>query len=137
MARFAGLHWERLARRLLRVMHELSFAIEILERVQHEAERFPSCRVERVRLGAGELLCIDNASLAFCLEAIAAGTVMDAARIEITEVPLELECARCGRAPVATALDPRCPACGGTGAIVSGRDLVIEEIEIHEPDGEA
>jgi len=118
-------------------MHELSFATEILDRVQHEARSFPTSKVTRVRLGAGELLCIDNASLTFCLQAIAAGTVMENARIEIEERPLEFECARCGRKPVATALDPRCPGCGDAGEFVSGKDLVIEEIEFNEPDGEA
>ena len=137
MTQFAGLHLKRPVRRLSCSMHELSFATEILERVQQEARNFPACKVTRVRLGAGELLCIDNASLTFCLEAIAAGTVMENARIEIAELPLELECARCGRTPVATALDSRCPGCGQAGEFVSGKDLVIEEIEINEPDGEA
>ena len=136
-------------------MHELSFATEILDRVQHEARSFQAstvcrghslsngdklltnCKVARVRLGAGELLCIDNASLTFCLEAIAAGTVMENARIEIEVRPLEFECARCGRRPAVTALDQRCPGCGDAGEFVSGKDLVIEEIEFNEPDGEA
>ena len=117
-------------------MHELSFATEILERVQREARNYPSCRVTRVRLGAGELLCIDNASLAFCLDAISSGSVMEGAKIEIDEIPLEFECDACGRMRAATALDSRCPKCGGLGSFVSGRDLIIEEIELNEPDGE-
>jgi hydrogenase nickel incorporation protein HypA/HybF len=118
-------------------MHELSFATQILDRVQQEARNFPRSKVTRVRLSAGELLCIENASLTFCLEAIAAGTVMENAEIEIAEVPLELECAQCGRTPVASALEPHCPRCGEIGTLVAGTDLIIEEIEFNEPDSEA
>jgi len=118
-------------------MHELSFATQILERVEQEARSFPASTVTRVRLSAGEMLSVENASLAFCLEAISAGTVMEGAKIEIIETPLELECARCGRSHIASALEPRCPQCGESGSVVAGTDLIIEEIEFNEPDSEA
>ena len=118
-------------------MHELSFATQILERVEQEARSFPASTVTRVRLSAGEMLSIENASLAFCLEAISAGTVMDGAKVEIVETRLELECARCGRSHITSALEPRCPQCGESGSVVAGTDLIIEEIEFNEPDSEA
>jgi len=118
-------------------MHELSFATQILERIEQEARNFPVSTVTRVRLSAGEMLSIENASLAFCLEAISAGTVMEGAKIEIVETPLELECVRCGRSHIASALGPRCPQCGESGSVVAGTDLIIEEIEFSEPDSEA
>jgi hydrogenase nickel incorporation protein HypA/HybF len=88
-------------------MHEMAFAEQVLTHVLHEAAAYPDMRVSRVVLRAGEPLAIEPASLRFCLEAIAAGTPMDRAAIEYTE----------------------------TGDL--GPELVIQEIELDEQDGEA
>ena len=68
-------------------MHELSFAQQILDAVQSEAEKYPEARVVRIRLRAGERLALEPASLTFCLNAIAEGTSAEDAHIEIQPVP--------------------------------------------------
>lgn len=116
-----------------RGMHELGFAAQILESIEREVREYPNCRVTRVRLRAGDLLAIDKASLAFCLEGISAGTVMEGAAIDLRTAQPELECPRCGPVVVEHARAVVCPRCGQSGGKVRGADeLVIEEIELDE-----
>ncbi len=68
-------------------MHELSFAEQILDAVQTEAMKYPDARVARIRLRAGEQLALEPASLTFCLNAIAAGTSAEDAKIDIEPAP--------------------------------------------------
>lgn len=86
-------------------MHELSFAQQVLECVEHEAAVWPGSRVTRVRMRSGALLALEPASLRFALECISAGTVAEGAVFEC----------------FASEDDP-------------GADLVVEEIELDEQD---
>jgi len=117
-------------------MHELSFAQQVLDGVLREAEAYPGCRIVRVRLRAGEMLALEPASLRFCLDAIAVGTAMEGAVIEMEEEPLALDCPQCGRVPAAGRMDPVCPKCGQPGVVAPATDLIIEEIELDEQDGQ-
>lgn len=85
----------------------MSFAEQVLECVVREAAGYPDSRVSRVRLRAGIALALEPASLRFCLEAIAADTVMDGAHIEMVE-DAEL-----------------------------GSELIVEEIELDEEDNQS
>lgn len=87
-------------------MHELSFAVEILDRVEREAAKYAGSRVTRVRLRAGRMLNIEPSSLAFCLEAISSETPLAGAEIDFRQ---------------------------DDGM---GTDLIIEEIELDAPDCE-
>ncbi|HQM48366.1 MAG TPA: hydrogenase maturation nickel metallochaperone HypA [Candidatus Hydrogenedentes bacterium] len=95
------------------LMHELSFAQQILETVQREAAGFGGVRVTRVKLRADEYLALEPASLRFCLESISQDTIMAGAEIEIEEVA----------------------APAGAERPLFGAGLVIEEIELDEQDG--
>ncbi len=68
-------------------MHEMAFAQQILDCVQSYTADYPNARVTRLRLASGARLALDPASLRFCLEAIAVGSVMDGASIELLESP--------------------------------------------------
>jgi hydrogenase nickel incorporation protein HypA/HybF len=116
-------------------LHEMSFATQVLECVERTALAYPGARVVRVRIAAGEILALNEASLTFCLEAIAAGSVMDGATIEMTTRPLELRCARCGPFALNSVSEAVCPVCGGSAAVSGGRELIVEEIELDDPDG--
>lgn len=72
-------------------MHELSFAQQILESVVLEAENYPQSKVVRIKIRAADALALDPASLRFCLEAIAMGTVAEGAAIEIVETGVETD----------------------------------------------
>ena len=118
-------------------MHELAFAEQILKIVEHEARKNGARKVTRVKLIVGRMSGVDKGSLSFCLEAIAAASLMDGARIEVTEVEPELICADCGRFPIGDALTPVCPACGKEADLSTATDLYVEEIDLHEEDDQA
>ena len=68
-------------------MHELSLADEIVRLVQDAATREHFRRVATLRLEAGTHAGVEVSALRFALEAIAPGTCLEGARIEIDEPP--------------------------------------------------
>jgi len=118
-------------------MHELSFAEQILENVERIAREHAAGKVIRIRLSIGEMLGLNKESLTFCLGAVTAGTILAGARIEFEEKRAEVDCPRCGRLPVDPVGVPMCPLCGQRGRFTSGTELIIEEIELDEPDAQA
>jgi hydrogenase nickel incorporation protein HypA/HybF len=111
-------------------MHELSFAADILECVERQAQAYPDAKVVRVRVGGGEMLSVDPGSLAFCFEGISVGTVAEGAKFEWVERGAEIECPKCGRVPAPASVSAVCPKCGQDGVMASGLDLFVEEIEL-------
>ena len=101
-------------------MHELSLADEIVRLVERSAIREHFRRVATLRLEAGALAGVEVSALRFALEAIAPGTCLDGARIEIDEPPGRAWCARCAaEVTIDSRADP-CPRCGGYPVQVSG-----------------
>lgn len=93
-------------------MHELSLAGGILRIVEDAARREGFQRVSSLRVEAGRLSGVEIPALRFALEAIAAGTVLEGARIDIDEPPGAAWCMSCSRqVTIAQRGDP-CPACG-------------------------
>lgn len=114
-------------------MHELSLAGGILQLVEDAAARERFTRVERLRLEAGALAGVEVPALRFALEAIAPGTLLAGARIEIDEPPARARCPRCGaEAEIRSRADP-CPACGGFGLRpTAGTALRLRELIVHD-----
>ncbi len=103
-------------------MHELSLADEILRLVQGAAARDHFRQVATLRLEAGALAGVEVSALRFALEAIAPGTCLEGACIEIDEPPGLAWCARCAaEVTIDSRADP-CPRCGGYPVQVSGGD---------------
>ena len=111
-------------------MHELSFAGQILKCIEQQAREHHARRVARVTLRVGRLSGVDKDNLAFCLEAVADGSVMQGAQIEVSEVGPELVCPSCGRLPVEGMVEPVCPACGRGAEFVLNSEVCIEEVEL-------
>jgi len=114
-------------------VHEASLAGAILRVVEqaHERERF--ARVARLTLEAGALAGVEVGALRFALEAIAPGTVLDGAQIEIDEPPGRGWCAACAQSvAIASRADP-CPRCAGwpvtptAGTELKVRDLLVRD----------
>ena len=118
-------------------MHELSFAEQILKVVARAARENGGRRVARVALRVGKMSGVDKGSLRFCLDAIASGTIMDGARIDVIETEPELVCRDCGRFPIARATAPMCPACGRPADVSPAMDVYVEEIELHDEEDPA
>lgn len=66
-------------------MHEMSFAEQIIDVVEREAQAYPGGRVTRIKLRAGEALALEPASLRFAIEALSVDTPMAGAQVELYE----------------------------------------------------
>lgn len=113
-------------------MHELSLAGGILRIVEDAAARERFTRVRLLRLEAGALAGVEVQALRFALNAVAPGTVLAGAQIEIHQPPGRGRCAGCGaEVPVAARGDP-CPRCGGFALrLTGGTELKVSELIVH------
>jgi len=115
------------------LMHELSLAGGIVRVVEDAAAREHFRRVARLRLEAGVLAGVELRALRFALDAIAPGTCLEGAAIEIEQPPGQAWCLRCcDTVPIASRADP-CPHCGGhqlqpTG----GTELRVLDMLVHD-----
>lgn len=112
-------------------MHELSLAAEILRLVQASAARDAFSRVATLRLEAGALAGVEVPALRFALDAIAPGTCLEGAAIQIDQPAGRAWCSRCAaEVEIASRADP-CPVCDGTplrptgGSELRVLDLVV------------
>ncbi len=93
-------------------MHELSLAAEILRIVQDAAARDGFRQVALLRLEAGALCGVEVDALRFALSAIAQGTCLAGARIDIEQPPGRAWCIECAaEVEIFSRADP-CPQCG-------------------------
>jgi len=112
-------------------MHEMSLAGGVLRIVEEAAERERFARVRRLTLEAGALAGIEVRALRFALEAIAPGTCLEGAEIEIDEPPGRAWCMRCCETVAIASRTDACPRCGGwqlqptEGTELRVRDLVV------------
>jgi hydrogenase nickel incorporation protein HypA/HybF len=112
-------------------MHEMSLAGGVLRVVEQAAAREPFARVRRLTLEAGALAGVEVRALRFALEAIAPGTCLEGAEIEIDEPPGQAWCMRCATTVAVGQRGDACPQCGGYqlqptgGTELKVRDLVV------------
>jgi hydrogenase nickel incorporation protein HypA/HybF len=113
-------------------VHELSVAADLLDLVLKTARENGATQVitARIRIGAGS--CLNPDSLVFGFEALAAGTLASACRLEVERLPAPVACTSCGwageRLDVAELV---CPQCGGNPLrITGGRDLTVDTITV-------
>jgi hydrogenase nickel incorporation protein HypA/HybF len=64
-------------------MHEFSIATTLVEDVLKFAEKQGATRVVRVRLGIGELTCVQSQQLKFCYESVITETALAGSELEI------------------------------------------------------
>lgn len=94
-------------------MHEVSLAGGILGIAEAAALRERFARVSVLRLEAGSLSGIEVRALRFALEALAPGTCLDGARIDIETPPGQAWCMPCGASVALLARGDACPHCAG------------------------
>ncbi|GMV45934.1 MAG: hypothetical protein AMXMBFR66_13320 [Pseudomonadota bacterium] len=114
-------------------MHEMSLAGGILRIVEDAAARERFGRVRCLALEAGVLAGVEVRALRFALEAIAPGTVLEGATIEIDEPPGSAWCMACSETvPIASRVDP-CPRCGRHQLMPNGgTELKVRELIVHD-----
>ena len=114
-------------------MHEMSLAGGILRVVEQAHAREPFTRVSRLSLQAGALAGVEIAALRFALEAIAPGTLLAGAAIEIDEQPGQAFCMGCGESVPITSRTDDCPRCGSARLQpTGGTELKVVDLIVHD-----
>jgi hydrogenase nickel incorporation protein HypA/HybF len=110
-------------------MHELGITRNIVAIVGEAAQ---GRRVYRITLEIGKLSGIMSEAIAFCFEAVARGTAVDGAVLDIREVEGRARCTACGiELETATLLTP-CGCGCRTLVRLQGEELKIKSMEIEE-----
>jgi hydrogenase nickel incorporation protein HypA/HybF len=114
-------------------VHELSLAGGIVKLVEDAAAREHFRRVSQLRLEAGALSGVEVRALRFALDAVAPGTCLEGACIEIDEPPGTAWCLPCGASvEIASRTDP-CPKCGSHQIqATGGTELRVLELLVHD-----
>ena len=112
-------------------MHEMALAEEVVRIVGETAGRAAACSVRTVVLEIGRLSSVDPEALRFCFAAVARGTIVQDAVLEIVEIPGAGTCFACGATVPMDELWGACPSCDG-GALqpIAGTEMRVREIEI-------
>ncbi len=112
-------------------MHEMGIAIRVLEIVEESLPGAAEIQVERINLTVGKLTAVVPDSLKMCWEVASEGTPVEGAELVFTEIPVKLTCRACGEDSEIEDLPFICAACDSPDtAVVSGRELFVESVEI-------
>ena len=111
-------------------MHEMAIAEGILDIAREHAARENSARITKIGLLLGEMAGVEEDALRFCFSSLVRGTLAQDAELSITRVPLVGRCGECGHEQSIENYNFNCPECGGGLAIVSGRELRVEYLEM-------
>ena len=116
-------------------MHEISLADNILALVERSAAESGFERVRVLRLSVGQLAQVELHALRFALEALAPGTVLEGASLELDEPPGQAWCADCQQTVAYPERGPACPLCGGYALrVTGGTELrVVELLVVDQP----
>jgi hydrogenase nickel incorporation protein HypA/HybF len=115
-------------------MHEYSIVVALLQQVTEQARRRGARHVTRVRVRLGELAgvdpdLLDTAFGTFChTDALYAAT-----KLEIASVPRVWACSGCGL-PFEDGARLWCPACDLPARLVSGDEILLDQIEMEIDD---
>ena len=118
-------------------MHELSIAYQLTEIASAALAAEGLEKVEAVHLKLVVMSGILKEALLFGYDIATEGTVLAGSRLIIHEVPLVLNCDRCGLFESFTIQSFRCPTCDQlTGDIRKGREIEIDLIEYQDEEAE-
>lgn len=95
-----------------------------------EAQKAGARRVTAINLKIGALTGIVPESVTFYMDLVAKGTLAEGARLATTVLPVTAHCPACDAGFAVEDLVFLCPKCGGPGQVVTGRELLIESLEI-------
>ncbi|MFO0746258.1 MAG: hydrogenase maturation nickel metallochaperone HypA [Myxococcota bacterium] len=118
-------------------MHELSLSEALLDQIDDVVRARPHGRdgrvaVRLVRMRVGALAGLEPELFRTAFETTRALRGHGAAELELVFEPALWRCRGCGEA-LAEGADLRC-ACGGEARLERGGDLVLERLELEEPD---
>ena len=108
-------------------MHELGIVRNIVAIVGDAAK---GRRVRRVNIEVGQLSGVMSDAIAFCFEAVALGTLLEGAALEIREIEGRAHCEACGADVATETLFTPC-TCGSRRLTrLQGEELNIKSMEL-------
>jgi hydrogenase nickel incorporation protein HypA/HybF len=110
-------------------MHELAITEQIVSIVDQAAR---GRRVTRVTLEIGALAGVMGDAIAFCFEALARGTALDGAALDIVQIGGRARCRLCGDEFAADAFYAPCRCGSHELDWLRGQELGVKSIEIEE-----
>src|SRR5689334_4100828 len=112
-------------------MHELSIALNIVDRALEESRARGNARVEAVFLRIGLLSGVDVDALRFAFGIACEEPQVSGCRLEISQVPVSMDCPNCGAERRTVSVQQLCCSECGTPALelVHGRELELHAME--------
>jgi hydrogenase nickel incorporation protein HypA/HybF len=111
----------------------MSVAENILEMIEQEMARHPGAKLLRFDIEVGELSCVQEHALRFCLEASLGDSPWPDAEVRITSEAIGARCNRCDKTFTPVKYEFVCPDCGGTDvSVVGGQEVRLKSLEIDE-----
>jgi hydrogenase nickel incorporation protein HypA/HybF len=88
-------------------------------------------QVRSVRLEIGQLAAVEIDALRFSFDVVKRGSVADAARLDVIELPGQAWCMQCAETVALAQRGDGCPRCGSHQLQVTGGDeLRVKDIEL-------
>ncbi len=117
-------------------MHELSTMIHLVNLASEAAQREGGGRISSMEVSVGGMSGILGYYLKQYFPEASKGTAAEGAQLIIHEVPVRVHCLQCGMEYEPDREHDRvCPQChSASGKIIAGRDVVLDSIELTEPD---
>lgn len=114
-------------------MHELSIAQNIIRIVREYLTPDEQPHLQTIRVQVGAFSTIVPELLQSGFDAAKDGTLMSAAKLEITVIPLRIKCNNCGYETEIEPVDFTCPVCTSTDVdVMAGTELTVSDLEISE-----
>ncbi len=112
-------------------MHEMALCESIVQILEDNAASQGFSRVKTLWLEIGVLSGVEVDAMRFGFEVVSRGTLADAARLEIIEVPGRAWCMQCAHTVKISRRFDACPDCGSYQLQVSGgEEMKIKELEV-------
>jgi hydrogenase nickel incorporation protein HypA/HybF len=116
-------------------MHELSICLALLDQVRSIAREHEAKEVERILLRVGPLSGVEPSLLKNAYPLVAAGTIAEAAVLDIERAPVRVRCDECGAETVAEPNRLLCGHCGGFHTrVICGDEMLLVNLELTVPD---
>ncbi|MFB3813393.1 MAG: hydrogenase maturation nickel metallochaperone HypA [Terriglobales bacterium] len=114
------------------LMHEMGIALEILNVAMAAIPPdMRDAKVEALNIKVGKLSGVVPQSLRFCFDVAVSDTPFAGVRLNIEEVPIEVECRDCGARMIIETAHFVCRGCQGARLeLISGRELLVTSVEV-------
>lgn len=112
-------------------MHELSIVANLFEILEEQAKEKKAEKITRVKLQVGALSGVVPEFLKTAFDIYKKDTIASDARLEIEEVPLKVQCKKCGQESIKKDFIFLCEKCLSKELkTLSGTELLLEKVEL-------